>query len=173
MPTRGSTAPASYENQNDDVSGSPVLYTLPNGRQILIAGQESGRITALDPDSNGAVLWVAQAGDVLWPEDGSGGMGAATDGELYYRPLGLPDQTGAMAALRPATGERVWYTTAPEADELLRSQRRTGAARDCSGRRRSSQASCSRERGTAPCARTRRETARSCGNTARCRSTRR
>ena len=45
---------------------------------------------------------------MLWPR--GSGLGAATDGELYYRPLGLPDQTGAMAALRPATGERVWYT---------------------------------------------------------------
>ena len=102
--------PGFIPNQNDDVSGSPVLHTLPNGRQILIAGQESGRITALDPDSNGAVLWVAQAGDVIGPNM-AGGLGAAADGELYYRALGLPDQTGAMAALRPATGERVWYTT--------------------------------------------------------------
>ncbi len=93
---------------NDDVSGSPVLYTLPNGRQILIAGQESGRITALDPDDNGAVLWVAQAGDVLGP--GGAGLGAAADGELYYSAVALPDQAGALAALHPATGERVWYT---------------------------------------------------------------
>ena len=102
--------PGKIQNQNDDVSGSPVLYTLPNGRQILIAGQESGRITALDPDNNGAVLWVAQAGDVIGPNM-AGGLGAAADGELYYRALGFPDKTGAMAALRPATGERVWYTT--------------------------------------------------------------
>ena len=94
---------------NDDVSGSPVLYTLPNGRQILIAGQESGRTTALDPDNNGAVLWVAQAGDTIGPNQG-GGLGAAADGEFYYRAVGFPDKTGAMAALRPATGERIWYT---------------------------------------------------------------
>ena len=107
---RGSGFPGS--GPNDDVSGSPVLHTLPNGRQILIAGQETGRITALDPDSNGAVLWVAQAGDAMGPE--GSGLGAATDGELYYRPLVLSDETGAMAALRAATGERVWYTTHPK-----------------------------------------------------------
>ncbi len=131
------SAVAHQEDRNDDVSGSPVLYTLPNGRQILIAGQESGRITALDPDRNGAVLWVAQAADVMWPggvpgadprprtPEGSG-FGAAADGELYYRPLAFcssargreapflhceSDGTGAMVALRPATGERVWSTT--------------------------------------------------------------
>jgi polyvinyl alcohol dehydrogenase (cytochrome) len=97
---------------NDDISGSPILHTLPNGREILIAGQESGRITALDPDGDGAVLWVAQAGDDLGP--GGAGMGPAADGELYYRPVALQDQTGGMAALRPATGERVWYTTLPK-----------------------------------------------------------
>ena len=97
---------------NDDVSGSPVLHTLPNGRQILIAGQETGRITALDPDSNGAVLWVAQAGDELGPQ--GAGMGAAADGELYYRAIAQPDQIGGMAALRPETGERVWYATHPK-----------------------------------------------------------
>ena len=114
-------------NPNDDVSGSPVLYTLPNGRQILIAGQESGRITALDPDSNGAVLWVAQPGDAAWPQ--GSGMGAAADGELYYRPLAscssaasaaqapalaCANETGAMVAFRPSTGERVWSTTHPK-----------------------------------------------------------
>lgn len=97
---------------NDDVSGSPILHMLPNGREILIAGQESGRITALDPDDGGRVLWVAQAGDALGPQ--GGGMGAAADEELYYRPLAFGDQTGAMAALRPETGERVWYTTLPK-----------------------------------------------------------
>ena len=118
-------------NPNDDVSGSPVLHTLPDGRQILIAGQESGRITALDPDDNGAVLWVAQAGDVMGPGRG-GGMGAAADGELYYRPLGLPDKAGGMAALRPATGERVWYATHPKptgcSDPEVSSLRRTRSA---------------------------------------------
>ena len=41
-------------------------------------------------------------------------MGAAADGELYYRALVLPDRTGGMAALRSATGERVWYATHPK-----------------------------------------------------------
>ena len=104
--------PGFIQNPNDDVSGSPVLYTLPNGRQILIAAQESGRITALDPDDNGAVLWVAQAGDVLGP--GGAVVGAAADEELYYFPVVLPDKAGGMAALRPATGERVWYATHPK-----------------------------------------------------------
>ena len=104
--------PGHIQGPNDDVSGSPILHTLPDGRQILIAGQESGRITALDPDHKGAVLWVAQAGDAM---SGQGsGMGPAADENLYYRPLELPGKSGGMAALRPETGERVWYTTHPK-----------------------------------------------------------
>ena len=42
--------PGYVDGRDDDASGAPVLHTLPDGRRILIQGQESGRITALDPD---------------------------------------------------------------------------------------------------------------------------
>ena len=106
--------PGYASGPNDDVSGSPILVTLPGGRDVLVAGQESSRITALDPDGDGAVLWVAQAQDATASPQGAG-MGPASDGTLYYRPL--PDGTGGMAALRPDTGERVWYTTHPKPDD--------------------------------------------------------
>ncbi len=105
--------PGYASGPNDDVSGSPILVTLPNGREVLIAGQESSRITALDPDHDGAVLWVAQAKDEKPAAQGAG-MGPASDGDLYYRPVAVTDGTGGMAALRPATGERAWYTTHPK-----------------------------------------------------------
>ena len=79
---------------------------------MLIAGQESSRVTALDPDDGGAVLWVSQAMDGTGFPEGAG-MGPASDGTLYYRPVALPDRTGGVAALRPDTGERVWYTSHP------------------------------------------------------------
>ena len=77
--------------------------------------------------------------------------GAAADGELYYRALGFPDKTGTMAALRPATGERVWYTPHanptscfdPEADWCS-----SGLFAVATGRR-SSGACCSSEPATA------------------------
>ena len=104
--------PGHASGPNDDVSGSPILVTLPSGRDVLIAGQESSRVTALDPDDGGAVLWVSQAMDATEFPEGAG-MGPASDGTLYYRPVALPDRTGGVAALRPDTGERVWYTTHP------------------------------------------------------------
>ena len=80
---------------------------------MLVAGQESSRITALDPDDGGTALWVAQAQDAAGSPQGAG-MGPASDGTLYYRPVALPDGTGGLAALRPDTGERVWYATHPK-----------------------------------------------------------
>ena len=97
---------------DDDESGQPILYTQKDGRQILIAGQESGRITALDPDNKGKKLWVVQAGDSLGLAND--GFGGAFDGNLYYKPLPLADGAGAMAAIQASTGERVWYTVIPK-----------------------------------------------------------
>lgn len=100
--------PGFVDDGDDDPSGSPVLVELGNGRRMLIQGQESGRVTALDPDNRGVVLWVAQAGDEMAPSDA--GFGGAFDGEYYFKPLPQSDGAGAIAALRPADGSRAWYT---------------------------------------------------------------
>jgi polyvinyl alcohol dehydrogenase (cytochrome) len=107
-PERRINCPGYIQGPGDDVNAT-LLATLPNGRRALLASQESGRITALDPDNEGAVLWVAQAGDQLSP-NAAEPWGGASNGELYFRPLSFADQTGAMAALRLTNGERVWYT---------------------------------------------------------------
>ena len=100
--------PGYVSDLDDDPSGAPVLYTAPDGRRMIIEGQESGRITALDPDNNGAILWVAQAGDQLGASNG--GFGGAFDGEYYFKPLPFRDGTGSVAAIRPSDGSRAWYT---------------------------------------------------------------
>jgi polyvinyl alcohol dehydrogenase (cytochrome) len=104
--------PGYINGRDDDASGSPVLFTRADGRRMVIEGQESGRITAVDPEKRGAVVWVTQAGDELAASNG--GFGGAFDGELYYKPLPFSDQTGAMAAIKAENGERVWYTKIPK-----------------------------------------------------------
>jgi polyvinyl alcohol dehydrogenase (cytochrome) len=104
--------PGYINGRDDDASGAPVLYTRPDGRRLLIEGQESGRITAVDPDNRGKVIWVAQAGDELAASNN--GFGGAFDGELYFKPLPFSDQSGALAAIRATTGERAWYTKLPK-----------------------------------------------------------
>lgn len=111
-PERRVNCPGYVQGPGDDVNAT-LLFTQPNGRRVLIASQESGRITGLDPDAKGAILWVVQAGDQMSP-NASAPWGGASDGALYFRPLSFGDQTGAMAALRPTTGERAWYIPLPK-----------------------------------------------------------
>ena len=51
-----------------DFGSSPILVDLPNGRRALIAGQKSGVVHAVDPDSGGEILWQTRVGkgSVAW-----------------------------------------------------------------------------------------------------------
>lgn len=99
-----------------DFSVSPVLVKAANGRSMLIAGNKSGMIWALDPDRQGAAIWQQQAGKgssgggVLW--------GLAVDGKSIFVPNGYfdaksPDASGGMAALDLETGHMLWTTPNP------------------------------------------------------------
>ncbi|HEX5230256.1 MAG TPA: PQQ-binding-like beta-propeller repeat protein [Bryobacteraceae bacterium] len=109
-----------------DFGSSVLLEKLPSGHDILLAGQKSGVVYALDPDKKGAVLWQTRVG-----KGGTNGgvqWGMASDGQKVYAAVsdlqrkgappgtiqvGLPpDPTigGGLTALRVATGEKAWYT---------------------------------------------------------------
>lgn len=97
-----------------DFGASPVLARLPNGRELIVAGQKSGVAYALDPDKNGEQVWRYRAG-------GGGGLGGiqwgiAADGERVYIPVAdIYSQTpGGLHAVDLATGTRVWYAAPPE-----------------------------------------------------------
>jgi polyvinyl alcohol dehydrogenase (cytochrome) len=110
-----------------DFGASPILFTLKNGKQVLLAGQKSGIAYGFDPDK-GTLLWKTQvgAGSAL------GGIewGIAADRENLYTPVSdilrlradasVP-VSGSMAAkpgiyaLDPATGAIVWQAPAPMA----------------------------------------------------------
>jgi polyvinyl alcohol dehydrogenase (cytochrome) len=110
-PERRINCPGYIQGPGDDVSQT-TLITLPTGKRVVLGNQESGRITAMDPDNKGAKLWVTQAGDSLSPNGAA--FGGAFDGDLFYRPLPFTDQSGALAAIKVTTGERVWYTKLPK-----------------------------------------------------------
>src|SRR5260370_41312347 len=40
-----------------DFGSSAILVTLPGGRDLLLAGQKSGMVYALDPERKGAIVW--------------------------------------------------------------------------------------------------------------------
>lgn len=45
-----------------DFGASVILTTLPDGRQVLLAGQKSGVVYALDPDARGRIEWTRRVG---------------------------------------------------------------------------------------------------------------
>lgn len=98
-----------------DFSASPVLVTMANGKDIIVATQKSGLGYAFDPDDNGRLLWTYRWGVGA----AAGGVyGTASDGELAY--FAVADQRtenpGGLHAVDLASGERRWFT--PPADLL-------------------------------------------------------
>jgi polyvinyl alcohol dehydrogenase (cytochrome) len=101
-----------------DFGSSPILRKLPNGRDVLLAGQKSGILFALDPDNQGKKLWETRLGSGT----ALGGIewGFTADASTAYVPVadpfGPPDQRKpGLSAVRIATGEKLWHTPAPEA----------------------------------------------------------
>jgi polyvinyl alcohol dehydrogenase (cytochrome) len=107
-----------------DFGATPVLMTLKNGHQVLVAGQKSGIAYGIDPDS-GKVLWKTQLGNGSALGGIEWGIGAndthvfipVSDLGLLFsegRPGSPPPKPG-LNALDPATGAVVWSTPAPKA----------------------------------------------------------
>jgi polyvinyl alcohol dehydrogenase (cytochrome) len=100
-----------------DFGASIILKTLPNGKTILIAGQKSGVVYALDPDSKGKIIWqtAVGAGSAL----GGVEWGMAADNDQLYVAisdmLNLKSGVPGLTALRIRSGERAWYVATPPA----------------------------------------------------------
>jgi polyvinyl alcohol dehydrogenase (cytochrome) len=98
-----------------DFGGSPVLLKLAGGKDVLLAGQKSGAVYGLDPDS-GRILWKTQAGaggplgGIEW--------GLASDGARLYVGVAdafMPSPPGkpGLDALDPASGRVLWSEPSP------------------------------------------------------------
>lgn len=87
-----------------DFGASPILKTLANGRQILLAPNKSGIVFALDPDHKGTVVWKTN----LSEREGKRGLTLVWGGSADQRNLYLGLASGAITAVQYATGEKVW-----------------------------------------------------------------
>jgi polyvinyl alcohol dehydrogenase (cytochrome) len=109
-----------------DYGAAAMLIGTSAGRDVLVAGQKSGVVYALDPDRKGEILWQARVG-----KGGTNGgvqWGMTTDGRNFYASVSdmvrLPSgpdtpplgdarfdatQGGGLTALRLDNGERVWH----------------------------------------------------------------
>jgi polyvinyl alcohol dehydrogenase (cytochrome) len=124
--SRGANCPP--DNGPDyDFGSSAILARLPNGRELLLAGQKSGMVYALNPDKKGEIVWQVRVGK--GGINGGVQWGMAVDGRKVYAAtsdaarvprrnpepfdIGLtnvdPKQGGGLTALSVIDGEKAWF----------------------------------------------------------------
>lgn len=89
-----------------DFSATPILTSFGK-RDIIVIPQKSAIAYALDPDRQGAVIWLRRFGK----GSGLGGQwGAATDGVNFYTGTNdfLTENPGGMTAIALSDGHIVW-----------------------------------------------------------------
>jgi polyvinyl alcohol dehydrogenase (cytochrome) len=100
-----------------DFASPPLLVTVSRNQRLLVLGQKSGMVYALDPDHGGQQIWSAKVamggllGGVMW--------GSASDGRNMYVAVSdyvaggkLNPKAGGLVALRLADGKELWRTVA-------------------------------------------------------------
>ena len=111
-----------------DFGSSALMVKLSNGRDLLVAGQKSGVVYALDPDRKGEIVWQARVGK--GGVNGGVQWGMASDGQNVYAavsdvvrrrrtptpsdPIAVdldPQQGGGLTALHLDDGKQVWHAS--------------------------------------------------------------
>jgi polyvinyl alcohol dehydrogenase (cytochrome) len=135
-----------------DFGSSPILTHAPDGRELLLAGQKSGIVWALDPAKKGEVVWQTRVG-----KGGTNGgvqWGMATDGLHVFATVSdvkrLPQTSitdtrrarldptvgGGLTALRVVDGSQDWHvpaTPCPEGSPVGCSPSQPGAVTEIPG----------------------------------------
>jgi polyvinyl alcohol dehydrogenase (cytochrome) len=111
-----------------DFGSSVLIEKLPNGRDVLLAGQKSAVVYALDPERKGEILWQTRVG--IGGTNGGVQWGMASDGRNVYAAVsdlarkgargavqvGMPadpSKGGGLTALKISDGSKVWYAAPP------------------------------------------------------------
>ena len=112
------------ENGPDyDFGAATILAPTSSGRELIIAGQKSGDVYALDPDKGGQRVWHRRLG--RGGIQGGVHFGMAVDGDVLYVPMsdfdGGPRWPGTpkpgMYAIDLETGETLWFVPAVDVCE--------------------------------------------------------
>jgi polyvinyl alcohol dehydrogenase (cytochrome) len=107
-----------------DFGSSAMLIGLGSGHDVLVAGQKSGIVYALDPDRKGEIIWQTRV--AKGSSHGGIQFGMASDGHNVYAPIADgelrrlpgadgsaqrvmdPNDGGGLAALRATDGSIAW-----------------------------------------------------------------
>jgi polyvinyl alcohol dehydrogenase (cytochrome) len=103
-----------------DFGAAVIIAQDANGKDVLIAGQKSGDVYALDPDDRGKVLWHQKLG--RGGIQGGVHFGMAVDGQTVYVPMSDFDGGArwpgkaypGMYALDVSSGKVLWYQRAQD-----------------------------------------------------------
>jgi len=109
-----------------DMGSSPILVELASGKRLLLGGQKTGVMHAVDPDDNGKLVWKTRVGDggilggIEWgsASDGKAVYVAVSDarwegGEFFGDKVKIdPTKGGGLFALDVATGKALWSAPA-------------------------------------------------------------
>lgn len=108
-----------------DFGAPPILTTLASGKDVILAGQKSGMIFAMDPDDGGEIMWQLRAG--MGGFNGGVHWGMASDGKTLF--VGIADTPGNRFAEGPprqglhaydaATGKPLWSRLEPNVCDKL------------------------------------------------------
>ncbi|MBI1360819.1 MAG: PQQ-binding-like beta-propeller repeat protein [Alphaproteobacteria bacterium] len=105
--------PGVYHSPDWDFGATSMLVKTPAGKDLVIAGQKSGVVWALDPDDGGRLVWSNRIGR----GSANGGIhwGMAYDGRHIFAPLNdpapspeWPNSGAGVLALDADTGEVAW-----------------------------------------------------------------
>ena len=104
-----------------DFGGSAILTELPDGRELLLAGQKSGHLWALDPE-DGNLVWAQRRG--RGGALGGNHWGIAIDGERVFLTISDPGGGERMPGIYTfdiATGAPLWeHRLSPDCPEVRR-----------------------------------------------------
>ena len=100
-----------------DFASPVILVTIRQNKRLLIVGQKSGMVYALDPDENGRRVWSTRVatggllGGIMW--------GSAADSDAVYVAVSdaftegkVNPEAGGLVALRISDGKQLWRTSA-------------------------------------------------------------
>ncbi|MET0720158.1 MAG: PQQ-binding-like beta-propeller repeat protein [Tardiphaga sp.] len=98
-----------------DFGQSPILVTMRSGQRVLVAGQKSGVVHALDPDQDGKILWQTRVGKggplggIMWGSAADQDRVYVANSDVRFAPGGYkdldPNAGGGLFALDLATGK--------------------------------------------------------------------
>lgn len=107
--------PGEYHSPDHDFGATAMLITRRDGSELVVAGQKSGVVWALDPDT-GSLVWSNKVG--RGSANGGAHWGLAFDGELIFAPMNDPNRPPTpgenpnygpgLHALDAMTGEIRW-----------------------------------------------------------------